>query len=207
MSRGDPEQVIGYWFGELRDGLADETHRKRWFKPDAAVDADIRERFAHLLPAAQSGELDRWQRSPRDALALVLVCDQFSRQIHRGSREAYATDALAMAVARKLVEAGLDQSLSLDERAFLYMPFQHSESRLDQHTAVGLYTGLRDSVPAAQQHHAEGFLDHARQHRDIVLRFGRFPHRNRTLGRESTAQEEAFLENASDYGQSAKPRP
>lgn len=199
-----PADITRFWFGELRDGLANEAQRRRWFMPDPALDAEIRERFGDLLTAALRGELAGWARSPSSALSLVLVCDQFSRQVHRGSRDAYATDPLALQTARRVIERGEDQQLAFDERAFLYMPFQHSESRLDQHTAVGLYLGLRDTASDTQRRHAEGFLKHARSHRDIVLQFGRFPHRNRLLGRQSTAEEEVFLVTARDFGQSSR---
>jgi uncharacterized protein (DUF924 family) len=99
------------------------------------------------------------------------------------------------------VDAGADRGLALDERAFCYMPFEHAETRLDQHAAVGLYTALRDDTPPGARHLTGDYLRHAQQHRDIVLRFGRFPHRNRVLGRDSTPEEQAFLESASRYGQ------
>lgn len=195
-----------FWFGELRDGLADEAHRNRWFSPDADFDAEIREHFGPLLTTALEGGLSAWQEDPADALALVLLSDQFSRQVHRGSAAAFATDPLALATARHLVEEGADRTLALDERAFLYMPFEHSESRLDQHTSVGLFTALRDDTPSGRRQVTGQYLRYAQQHRDIVLRFGRFPHRNGVLDRPSTAEEAAFLETASDYGQSAPQR-
>jgi uncharacterized protein (DUF924 family) len=201
----DPTEVTDFWFGELHDGLADDQHRRPWFAPDPARDADIRDRFGHLLAAAAGGELVSWLETPDHTLALVIVCDQFSRQIHRGTALAYATDPVALEAARCAVEHGRDADLGFDERAFLYMPFQHSESRLDQHTCVGLFTRLRDDTSPAQRHHADGFLQHARQHRDIVLRFGRFPHRNRILERASTPEELTFLENATSFGQTPAP--
>jgi uncharacterized protein (DUF924 family) len=196
-----PEQVLDYWFGRLDGGFSDDAHRQRWFTPDAAVDDDIRRRFGHLIEAAASGALDGWLESPRGVLAFVLVCDQFSRQVHRGSDRAYATDALALEVARRAVDAGTDAALGFDERAFLYMPFQHAESRLDQHTAVGLFAALRDETPPGQRHLTGSYLRYAQQHRDIVLRFGRFPHRNGALGRTSSAEELGYLKTASHFGQ------
>ena len=198
----DPAGVLQFWFGELVDGIADDVHRRRWFTPDAAVDAELREGFGPLLEAAVAGNLGHWAASPEGALALVILCDQFSRQIHRGTREAYATDPLALATARATIEGGNDLDLGIDERSFLYMPFQHSESRLDQHTSVGLFSALRDGAPESIRHYAEESLRYAVDHRNIVLRFGRFPHRNRVLGRQSMAEERVFLETASSYGQS-----
>jgi uncharacterized protein (DUF924 family) len=205
--REGASEVLEFWFGELSDGFADDAHRRRWFAGDAAIDAEIRERFGPLLTAALDGELAGWAESSDGALALVIVCDQFSRQVHRGTRQAYATDPLALQVALALVEQGTDLELGFDQRAFLYMPLHHSESRLDQHTSVGLYTALSDAAPADLRRHMEGFLHYARDHRDVVLRFGRFPHRNRVLGRPSTPAESAFLETAPGYGQSAAPKP
>lgn len=200
----DAADILEFWFGELRDGLADEAHRVRWFTADAAVDREVHQRFAGLLAAALAGELAEWTASAKRALALVILCDQLSRQIHRGTREAYAGDPLALATARGSIERGDDQTLAFDERAFLYMPFEHSESRLDQHTSVGLFTALRDAAPEGFRPHAEGFLHYAVDHRDVVLRFGRFPHRNRVLGRQSSAEELEFLRTASSYGQSSR---
>lgn len=198
-----PREVLDYWFGELDGGFADDAHRRRWFTPDARVDVEIRDRFGALLTAARGGELDGWRDGPAEqALALVIVCDQFARHIHRGTAEAYAADPLALATARAVVERGDDRRLAFDQRAFLYMPFEHSESRIDQHTCVGLFSALIEAVPEARRKLAESYLHYARDHRDVVVRFGRFPHRNAVLGRQSTAEELAFLETASSYGQS-----
>jgi len=197
----DYEPVLDYWFGALDDGFSDASHRQRWFQPDVAVDAEIAQRFGHLIDAAASGALDDWLVSPRGTLAFVLVCDQFPRQVHRGTALAFVTDALALEVARRAIEAGSDEPLGFDERAFLYMPFQHAESRLDQHTGVGLFMALRDATPPGQRHLTGSFLGYAQQHRDIVLSFGRFPHRNAVLGRTSSAEEAVFLKTASHFGQ------
>lgn len=199
-----PQEVLRYWFGDPPDGVADAQHRRRWFMPDATVDAEIRERFGHLLTAALGGELDGWRQTLESSLALVLVCDQFSRQIHRGSAQAFASDALALTTARAVVERGDDRNLGLDQRAFLYLPFEHSESRLDQHTSVGLYTALSDAAPEERRDDAADYLRYACEHRDVVVRFGRFPHRNAVLGRESSAEELTFLQTASSYGQTAR---
>ncbi len=208
MTSAAPAEVLDFWFGALSAGFADDVHERRWFTPDPAFDAEVRRRFASVLARAAEGGLDAWRGSPRDTLALVVVCDQFSRHVHRGTREAYATDLLALSAASDAVARGEDRRLSSHERAFLYMPFQHSESRLDQHTAVGLFSALRDATPAGMRQRTGNFLRHAQQHRGIVLRFGRFPHRNAVLGRESTPAELEFLATASDYGQSPRsPRP
>lgn len=193
--------VLDYWFGTLDDGLASRSTRQRWFAGGPAMDEEIRERFAPLIGRAAAGELDAWLDTARERLAYVLVCDQFSRHVHRGTAQAFATDGLALAAAREGTERGLDLALGLDERAFLYMPFQHSESRLDQHAAVGLFSALRDATPTGKRAITGQYLRHAHQHRDIVLRFGRFPHRNDLLGRTSSAAERAFLEDGGRFGQ------
>lgn len=201
---GDAEAILQFWFGELTDGLAADDYRRAWFESDAARDGQIRDRFGALLVQAAAGQLTSWRGPPRSALALIVLCDQFARQIHRGTAAAYATDPLALGTARMLVEHGTDLTLALDERVFVYMPFEHSESRVDQHASVGLFTALRDATPAGRRHLTGAFLGHARQHRDIVQRFGRFPHRNAALARHSTPEEEEFLIDAGDFGQSPR---
>ncbi len=193
--------ILDYWFGDLDNGFADERHRKRWFRGGPAVDREIGERFGSLIQQATTGGLDAWLEEPTGTLAFILVCDQFSRQVYRGSRLAFAADPVALKVARAAIDARLDRSLTWDERAFLYLPFEHSESVVDQHTAVGLFALLRDETPQGYRHLTGDYLRHAQQHRDVVLRFGRFPHRNAVLGRESSTAELAFLETGPDFGQ------
>lgn len=199
--------VLEFWFGELHEGFAANPVRESWFNATAERDRTIAERFGELVSAAAANGLSEWRRSPREALALILVCDQFSRQIHRGTPAAFATDALALETAGALVASGDDTVLAFDERVFIYLPFEHAESRLDQHVSVGLFSLLRDLTPPGKKHLTGVFLQHAHQHRDIVLRFGRFPHRNALLGRPSTAEELEFLAEAGDFGQSPRPGP
>lgn len=193
--------VLDYWFGAMDEGFADEEHRHRWFQGGEAADTEITERFGLLLELATTGQLDHWLDSAEATLAFILVCDQFSRQVYRGSPLAFATDPLALEVARSSIDAGLDQGMPWDHRAFLYLPFEHSESAVDQHTAVGLFTQLRDATPQGYRHLTGSYLQHAHQHRDIVLRFGRFPHRNAVLVRDSSPAELEYLEAASSFGQ------
>ena len=198
----DIREVLDFWFGTLTDGLADDTVRRGWFESSPARDDEIRRRFGATLERAAGGGLGSWHDTVRGSLAFILVCDQFARQIHRGDAGAFATDPLALAAAGALVERGADRTLELDERVFVYMPFEHAESRLHQHTSVGLFSGLRDDTPPGKRHLTGAFLRHAQQHRDIVLRFGRFPHRNGALERASTPEELGFLETSGDFGQS-----
>jgi uncharacterized protein (DUF924 family) len=165
------------------------------------VDQQVRERFADLPDAAATGALGHWLATARGRLAWILACDQLPRHIHRGTGRAFAFDALALDAARAGIAAGVDRELGADERAFFYMPFEHSEAPLDQHTAVGLFTALHEAAPAGRRQLTAGWLRHARWHRDIVLRFGRFPHRNAALGRVSTAVELAFLADGPTFGQ------
>lgn len=195
------DEVLQFWFGSLDGEFADDAHRSMWWTGGASVDTEVRERFGPLIDAAAAGALDRWLTTPRGSLAYVLVCDQFSRHVHRATPGAFATDPQALSAARRGVESGTDTKLRLEERGFFYLPFEHSENLLDQHTSVGLFTRLRDETPPGQRHLTGASLRHAHQHRDIIARFHRFPHRNAVLGRTSTADEQTYLKTASSFGQ------
>jgi uncharacterized protein (DUF924 family) len=165
---------------------------KRWFAKNDALDAQIRDRFESEHHAAARGERDDWARTPEGALALILLFDQFPRNLFRNSAHAYATDALARNAAVAAIADGHDKAVATDLRAFFYLPFTHSEDLADQEFAVDLADALeRQGGPEARG---------ARMHRDIIVRFGRFPHRNRCLGRESTPDEIAFLEGGGFAG-------
>jgi uncharacterized protein (DUF924 family) len=193
--------LVAFWFGELNDGFADTAHRLRWFQPDREFDAECDARFAGLLASADTGKLHTWQQDPLGRLALILLCDQIPRNIFRGRADAFRWDGLALSTARDGVAQGMDQNLAWDHRCFFYMPFEHSEDILDQHLAVGLFTLLRDQSPKGQRSETGNYLRFAQQHRDIVLRFGRFPHRNEVLGRNSSAEERAFVDAGDGFGQ------
>ena len=197
----DPEAVLSFWFGDLAGGFADAGRRRDWFSADPALDASIGERFGDLPDAAASAGLDDWLETPRGMLAFILVCDQFPRHLYRGRAEAFTFDALALEVARGGIDAGFDLALDLDERAFFYLPFEHSERLLDQHTAIGLFSALRDATPAEQRQLTGAWLRHAQQHRDLIRRFGRFPHRNAALQRQSSPLELDHLGSVPDFGQ------
>jgi uncharacterized protein (DUF924 family) len=197
------DDVLAFWFGQQRDGFASDDQRKLWFAGGEAFDAEIREHFAGTVGAVTSGDIDDWLTQPRNRLAYILLCDQFPRHLFRGTFEAFDFDRLALAAARSGVAAGMDQELTFDERAFFYMPFEHSEDRLDQHACVGLFSLLRDRTPEGFRHLTGASLKYAQQHRDIVLRFGRFPHRNSVLQRSSTPEELKFLKEGPTFGQTA----
>ena len=180
-----PEDVLDFWFG--REG--DEGYGEfceAWFRKDAAFDEEIRDRFLGLHEEAASGAHDDWREDARGAVALVIVLDQFPRNMFRDDPRTYATDEKARETARYAVERALDRELRPLERWFLYLPFMHSESIEDQRLSLDLFRSLGRVGEADPVPYAEG-------HKEIVERFGRFPHRNATLGRETTAEEAEFL--------------
>jgi uncharacterized protein (DUF924 family) len=166
-----PETVLTFWFGQ---------DKKAWFAKNPAFDAEIRSRFLETYEAALLGKLDDWKNESRGALALVILLDQFPRNLFRDTARAFEGDALARAAARSIVDRGWDRALSPDERTFVYLPFEHSESLDDQELSLRLFEGNEN-------------FEWARRHWDIIKRFGRFPHRNAMLGRASTPEEIAFL--------------
>jgi uncharacterized protein (DUF924 family) len=187
----DPETILATWFP------SDPAHaQKLWWGKDEAIDADLRERFGSTLAAARGGELDGWADTARGRLALIIVLDQMSRNIHRGSPEAFAGDEKARALTHAGLERGHDRELPPEQRTFMYMPLEHSESLADQDLCVQLFRTMADEVAAVDPELGKRYayyLSFADRHREIVARFGRFPHRNAILGRASTDEELAFL--------------
>jgi len=186
MSRSD--EILFFWFGEPRDDKAyyDEWH-SRWFTPHPSFDQEVRDRFTNDYQKAAARQLGEWRTEPRSGLAVVLLLDQFPRNMFRGKFQAFATDAVAREVANHLIQAGVDRQLLPVERAFVYMPFMHSEALADQHSSVALFQQL------AKEREYLTFATFAIKHREVVERFGRFPHRNAVLGRVCTAEEAEFL--------------
>jgi uncharacterized protein (DUF924 family) len=188
------DTVLQFWFGELdANGRADAEHSARWWKKDEAFDAQIRTRFGELHAAVARGERDDWLESDRGCLAYVIVLDQFSRNMFRGTGQAFAYDAAALRAALAAIARRVDQRLGPDGRSFLYMPLMHSEDIAVQERCVELFAALRQTAEGTWQEAAASALSYAEQHRDIVKRFGRFPHRNALLGRKSTPEELEFL--------------
>ncbi|KQP22763.1 DUF924 family protein [Pseudorhodoferax sp. Leaf267] len=171
--RAAAAQVVAFWR---------EAGPAAWFRKDAAFDQRLRERFHDLHFAAAARQCDAWIDEPESALALMLLLDQYPRNSFRGTAHMYATDPLARMFARQALDAGLDQQVDKELRLFFYLPLSHSESMADQKRALALNRAL-----------GEPYTEHAQNHLDIVARFGRFPHRNPMLGRETTAAEEEFL--------------
>jgi len=191
------EDVLRFWFGSLGpDGTVDEAHRARWFAASDEVDRRCREAFETDLVRAVRGELDDWPATPRGQLALIVLLDQLSRNIYRGTARAFAQDAKALAVCQDGLARGADHALHYIERVFFYMPLQHAEERDAQRRSVECFEGLVAEVSPLQRPLFEDFLDYARRHRAVIERFGRFPHRNAILGRPSTSAELAFLAEA-----------
>ena len=172
-----PQSIIKFWF-------SDEV-RPLWFQSTPEFDAELRIRFESLWQAAEQGSLDHWVETPEGALALVIVLDQLPLNIYRGKALSFSAEAKAREVATLAIDTKLDTDLTDEQKAFLYMPFMHSESLVDQDKSVALYeaAGLAENLKFAQHH------------RDIVRRFGRFPHRNKILGRPSTEEEQAYLQS------------
>ncbi len=191
----DAERVLEFWFGACgADGSLDPARQKMWFGDGRKYDAEIRERFGSLHERASGGELDReWGESPRGTMALLVLLDQFSRHIHRDTPRAFTQDAAAQKIAVAGVEAGVDRKLIPAQRTFFYLPFEHAEDIELQRLGVRCFDGLARTVAEARRGDYESFLNYAQRHRDIIERFGRFPHRNAALGRESTPAEIKFL--------------
>ncbi len=189
-----PEAVLDFWFG-APGAAADIAARqsKLWFGKSAANDQLVTERFAETLVAAGRGELDGWNGSPRGRLALIVVLDQFPHHIHRNHGLSFAYDAQSLAIALDMIQRGEDARIAPIERVFAYLPLEHAETMAMQDLSVAQYEKLAAEASPAEQGLFEGFLDYARKHRDVVARFGRFPHRNELLGRPSTPDEIEFL--------------
>ena len=182
--------ILDFWLLPLGDPGYGKA-RELWWNGTPELDAEITARFGTLLELAASGALDGWANSPDGALASILLCDQFSRNIHRRKAQAFATDARALATARIAVARFYPVAYPPDARLFFYMPFGHSENLADQELACTLLATVADETETKS----------AIEHRDVVARFGRFPHRNEVLGRTSTPEELDYLKNANRYGQ------
>ena len=177
----NPAEIVTFWR---------EVGPKGWFEKDAALDGKIRRRFLGAHEAAAAGELTDWEQSAQGALALLILLDQFPRNMFRGQARAFATDPLARAITAGALVRGFDSQAPAEMRSFFYLPFEHSEDLADQERGIALYKAAGD---------ADG-LKWAELHADIIRRFGRFPHRNAVLGRTSTPEEQAFLDGGGFAG-------
>lgn len=187
--------ILDFWFGPLDDdGVPGKSYREQWFTESRRFDRAMRRRFSSMVLLASEEGLEHWRRKPGGALAEILLLDQFSRNIYRRTAMAFRNDPLAQRLAREGVAQGRDVALPAIERAFFYMPFQHAENRQLQREGVALYEQLERTAEGRLRDVLSQFHRSARDHAGIVERFGRFPHRNRTLGRPTTSAEVAFLE-------------
>ncbi|MBW4663671.1 MAG: DUF924 domain-containing protein [Chroococcus sp. CMT-3BRIN-NPC107] len=180
------EKILNFWFGSPQSEVYGKE-RVLWFKKNPEFDQELSDYFLLDYEQAARGELDYLQASPLGYLALILLLDQFGRNMFRGTPKSFATDAKALSVAKNAVESGCDRALLPVQRWFIYLPFEHSENLADQERCVELFTTLSDD-PASKN-----TIDYALRHKAVIARFGRFPHRNKILGRENTPAEAEFL--------------
>lgn len=190
-----PDAVLEFWFEDVLarpDTLGAQV--KRWYSGGKTMDAAISQRFGATVEALSRGLADTWAAGgPRGRLAAIIALDQFSRSIHRKSPRAFASDPLALRLARESIAKSEDQKLDPVERWFVYMPFEHSEAVEDQRQSVSLFEKLLASATDATRTQIQSALDYARRHAEVIEKFGRFPHRNEALGRASTPEEQAWV--------------
>jgi len=197
------DAILAFWFKE-QELSAPQIDRRMdiWFGEDQAFDHEIQEEFAADVDKASAGKLDHWAHESRGRLALILLLDQFRRNIHRGTAQAYEKDKIALKLCVEGAMEKKDKGLTPIQRAFFYMPLQHTESRKVQSKSVALYNKLAEAVSPTYQETFLTIAQFAELHRDIVERFGRFPHRNKAMGRDDTPEENEYLSGDSpDFGQ------
>ncbi len=188
------QEILHYWFGEADDpGQQISKQSSLWWGKSLAVDKEIKTSFGAALDLTGSDDLQAWKNNASDWLALIILLDQFSRNIFRDEARAFAQDALALTLCKEGIELGVDLDLNPLQRVFFYLPLEHSESLQDQQRCVELMEGLVKIAPAGCRKEFEGFHGYARAHHAVIEKFGRFPHRNAILGRESTAPEKEYL--------------
>ena len=198
----EPVDVIAYWLGDVEtDPAAAQARNRFWYRPTIQIDRAIKDRFEDAHASIRQGRLLHWGENAEGALAMVIVLDQFSRNLFRGQPEAFVQDDLARAVAVRALDRKFDEQLSIPGRVFLCHPFTHSESPIDQDRAVNTYELMVDRVSDDWKPFVQSFVNHAKGHRDLIQRFGRFPHRNAAMLRQSTTEEESYLRSAPRYGQ------
>ncbi len=199
------EAILAFWFREQEQSAPQIDNRMdTWFGEDAMFDHEIEREFSDDVEAASDGKLNHWARTGRGRLALILLLDQFRRNIYRGTAKAFALDKAALKLCVEGAMEKLDKELSPIEKVFFYMPLQHAESKKVQAKSVALYQRLAEAVTPTYRETFETIAQFAELHADIVDTFGRFPHRNALLGRQNTAEEAEFLagDGSSDFGQS-----
>jgi len=196
-----PDDVLDFWIGApAADHDSFMNKVKRWFRVDKTLDAEIRTRFGDAVQKARDGALDDWAKTPRGRLALIILLDQFTRNLHRGTPRAYENDARGLALAEAGIDAHEDDKLHFEEKMFLYMPLTHSEDVTRQERHLALVTAAANQAPAGLEKAWSTATGHAKGYLEQIRRFGRFPHRNAILGRTCTQDEMAFLDSPSTNG-------
>jgi uncharacterized protein (DUF924 family) len=186
--------ILQFWFGDVDElGRSDVQHSRRWFMKDEAFDREIADRFGQTYADVRGGLREAWLDDPRGRVAYVIVLDQFPRNMFRGTARAFEGDRQALAAAIEGVARHDDAALTVNERSFLYMPYMHSEEIDMQERSVALFKDLLADAPSELRGSLLAAVQYAEKHREVVARFGRFPHRNTALGRESTPAERAFI--------------
>lgn len=194
------QEVLSFWFGELdSQGSASPETAETWRQKDPGFDQEIRERFEALYEDIVAAKKEDWLETSKGLVAYVVVIDQLSRNMYRGRAKMYASDEQVLRVAIEAIEEGRDLQAVFAHRNFLYMPFMHSEALAMQERCVALYTAWHEELEGAQKADVAKRIGFAIRHRDVVARFGRFPHRNEILGRVSTAEEVEFLKMPSSW--------
>ncbi len=199
----EASEIINYWLGTEQNSVDDMKRQwKLWYDASDDTDNNIRARFGGALAAAESGDLNHWQSNASGSLALVILLDQFSRNLFRSTPDAYRNDNQALAIAEHAVTTGQHLEMSIPGRVMLYHPYHHAEDTAMQEKAVQLFSELKASSPSAWEEELENHLRFVRSHASLVSRYGRFPHRNQVLGRISTEEEKAYLDKDNrTYGQ------
>ena len=193
MTAKKAREVIKFWFGDLKNGVVTHEQQKLWWDKNPQVDKQIRELFQQDVLNAIAGKYESWLKDAKGTLALIILVDQFCRHIYRNSPAAFAADPIALQWAKQGLELQHDKQLSLLERTFFYLPFEHAEDIAAQQQAVALFYNLYKQAPASQRQTFQEYHQYAERHKVIIERFGRFPHRNEILKRTSTKAEEKFL--------------
>jgi uncharacterized protein (DUF924 family) len=196
-----PDDVLAFWLGPpAADHDSFMKKVRRWFGVDKTLDGEIRTRFGDLLQKARDGALDDWAKTPRGRLGLIILLDQFTRNLHRGTPRAFENDARALALTEAALDNHEDATLAFEEKMFLYMPLAHSEDVTRQERHLALVTAAANQAPPLLQKAWGAFPEHAKGYLEQIRRFGRFPHRNAILGRTCTQEEMAFLDSPSPNG-------
>lgn len=197
------DAILTFWFREQALSAPQIDRRMDvWFGEDSVFDHEIKKEFADDVEKASAGRLDHWAEEPRGRLALIIILDQFRRNIYRGTTDAFALDKAALKLCVEGAMAKKDKGLTPIQQVFFYMPLQHAESKKVQAKSVAIFSRLAEAVSPTYRETFETIATFAELHHDIIEQFGRFPHRNKLLGRENTPEEDEYLADAPDFGQS-----